>query len=197
VEAFTPVAEAGTYLLFLGRIHPDKGTHTAVEVARRAGLPLVIAGIVHDHAYYDELVAPHVDGDRVRYVGPVGPPERDRLLGGALALLHLIGFDEPFGLAVVESLACGTPVVAIERGSMPELLRDGVTGRLVGSTDEAVDAVRALGSLDRAACRRDAVEHFDQARMVEAYEALLSRVAAEGPRRAAAPAAAGGRRRRP
>ena len=195
--AFAVGAGDAGYLLFLGRIHPDKGTHAAIEVARRVGMPLVIAGIVQDARYFAETVEPYLDRDGVSYVGPVGPQERERLLGGAAALLHLIGFDEPFGLAVVESLACGTPVVALDRGSMPELLRDGVTGRLVGSTDEAVDAVRALGSLDRAACRRDAVERFDQALMVDAYEALLSRVAAEGPRPAAAPAAAGGRRRRP
>jgi glycosyltransferase involved in cell wall biosynthesis len=100
-------------------------------VARRVGVPLVVAGIVQDERYFAELVEPHLGGDDVSYVGPVGPVERDRLLGGASALLHLIGFDEPFGLAVVESLAAGTPVVAVDRGSMPEILRDGVTGRLV------------------------------------------------------------------
>ena len=188
---------AGGYLLFLGRIHPDKGTHEAIAVARRVGMPLVIAGIVQDARYFAETVEPHLGRDDVTYLGPVGPLERERLFGGAAALLHLIGFDEPFGLTVVESLACGTPVVAFDRGSMPELLRDGVTGRLVGSSDEAVAAVRALADLDRAACRRDAVERFDQARMVDAYEALLSRVVAEGPRAAAGPAAVAGRPPRP
>ena len=103
----------------------------AIEVARRAGMPLVIAGVVHDEPYFHALVEPHVDGDRVRFVGSVGPAERDRLLGGAAALLHLIDFDEPFGLSVVESMAAGTPVIATPRGSMPELIRDGVTGFLV------------------------------------------------------------------
>jgi glycosyltransferase involved in cell wall biosynthesis len=185
--AVTVGAGDGGYLLFLGRIHPDKGTHAAIEVARRVGVPLVIAGIVQDERYFAERVEPHLGGDDVSYVGPVGPVERDRLLGGASALLHLIGFDEPFGLAVVESLAAGTPVVAVDRGSMPEILRDGVTGRLVrpgaGMIEEAVDAVRAVAGLDRAACRADAVARFDRSRMVGEYEALLSQVVAEGPRR--------------
>ena len=183
VDAFTVGAGDGGYLLFLGRIHPDKGTAEAIEVARRVGLPLVVAGIVQDERYFAEKVEPHLGRDDVRYVGPVGPAERDRLLGGATALLHLIGFDEPFGLAVVESLATGTPVVAVDRGSMPEIVRHGGTGFLVRGVDDAVDAVRAVGTLDRSACRADAVARFSQERMVDAYEALLTRVAAEGPRR--------------
>ena len=144
LSRFTFGAGDGGYLLFLGRIHPDKGTAEAIEVARRAGLPLVIAGVVHDADYYRRSVEPHLDGHAVTYVGAVGPEERDRLLGGAVALLHLIDFDEPFGLAVVEALATGTPVIARARGSMPELIRPGVTGFLVGDVDSAVDAVRTL-----------------------------------------------------
>lgn len=179
LDGFTFVEPVGTYLLFLGRIHPDKGTDAAIEVARRAGVPLVVAGIVQDRAYFDERVAPHLDGERVRYVGPVAPPERDRLLGGALALLHLIGFDEPFGLSVVEALATGTPVVACDRGSMPELLRDGVTGFLVDPLDPldaAVAAVGVVGSLDRSRCRAEVEQRFSAARMVTEYEALFARV---------------------
>lgn len=178
LSSFTAGDGDGGYLLFLGRIHPDKGTAVAVDVARRAGLPLVIAGVVHDDDYFRSEVLPHVDGDAVSYVGPVGPAERDRLLGGAAALLHLIDFDEPFGLSVVESLAAGTPVVAYSRGSMPELIRDGVTGLLVGSVDAAVDAVARLGSIDRAACRADAAQRFSAARMVTDYERLFAAVAA-------------------
>ena len=111
------------HLLFFGRIHPDKGTVEAIEVAERVGLPLVIAGIVQDEAYYEELVAPRVDGERVTYVGPVGPERRGALLGGARALLHLVNFDEPFGFSVVEAMACGTPVIARPRGSMLEIVR--------------------------------------------------------------------------
>ncbi len=112
----------------------------------------------------------------------MGPPERDRLLGGALALLHLIGFDEPFGLSVVESLATGTPVVACDRGSMPELLREAVTGFLVDPVDPVGPAVAAVGraaSLDRSACRREVEERFSARRMVTDYEALFARVAGD------------------
>ena len=179
LERFTPGAGDGGYLLFLGRIHPDKGTAGAIDVARRAGLPLVIAGVVHDEDYFAREVAPRVDGTTVSYVGPVGPVERDRLLGGALGLLHLIDFDEPFGLSVVESLACGTPVVATARGSMPELLDEGVTGFLVRDADEAVAAVARLDRVDRAQCRRTAEVRFSAARMVADYEALFERLVRE------------------
>ena len=177
--AFTFQADPGEHLLFLGRIHPDKGTHLAVEVARRTGVPLVIAGIVHDEEYFLGAVQPHVDGRLVRYVGSVGPQERDALLGGALGLLHLVEFAEPFGLSVVEALATGTPVIARPRGSLPELVRHGRTGFLVDDVDGAVAAVNELTTLDRADCRADAVERFDQQRMVDAYLDLFHRVVAE------------------
>ena len=177
--AFTFRADPGEHLLFLGRIHPDKGTHLAVEVARRTGVPLVIAGIVHDEDYFLQAVRPQVDGRLVRYVGSVGPQERDALLGGALGLLHLVEFAEPFGLSVVEALATGTPVIARPRGSLPELVRHGRTGFLVDDVDGAVAAVNELTTLDRADCRADAVERFDQQRMVDAYLDLFHRVVAE------------------
>ena len=176
LDAFTVGSGEGGYLLFLGRIHPDKGAHTAIEVARRAGMPLVIAGIVQDEGYFRELVEPHIDGERVRFLGPVGPAERDRLLGGAAALLHLIAFEEPFGLSVVESLATGTPVIATPLGSLPELIRHGATGFLVNGVDDAVAAVGAIPTLDRSACRRDAETRFSDDRMVDDYEALFRRV---------------------
>ena len=176
VGSFSVGAGDGGYLLFLGRIHPDKGTHVAIEVARRTKLPLIIAGVVHDADYHEREVVPHVDGTSVRYVGPVGHQARDRLLGGALGLLHLIDFAEPFGLSVVESLATGTPVVAFRRGSMPELLRDGLTGFLVDDVDAAVGAVRGLSRLDRRACRGDAERRFSAERMVADYERLFSQV---------------------
>ncbi len=180
--AFTFSAEPEDYLLFLGRIHPDKGTHRAIEVARRAGIPLVIAGIIQDAGYFDRLVAPEVDGVAVRYVGAVDPAERDRLLGSARALLHLIAFEEPFGLSVVESLATGTPVIATPLGSMPELIRDGVTGFLVADDDAAVSAVRRLPELDRQRCRDEAVTRFHLQRMVDAYLRLFADVVAGRPR---------------
>jgi glycosyltransferase involved in cell wall biosynthesis len=169
----------GEHLLFFGRIHPDKGTAHAIEVARLAGRRLVIAGIVHDEAYFREQVEPHVDGDRVRFVGPVLAADRADVLGEAAALLHLIDFDEPFGFSVAEALACGTPVIAHRRGSMPELIRDGESGFLVSSTDEAVRSVGRAASLDRAAIRDHARAHLDvrtmAERYVEVYRGVLSR----------------------
>ena len=176
VESFTFGTGAGGYLLFLGRIHPDKGTHHAIEAARRSGLPLVIAGVVHDEQYFRDVIEPAIDGSTVTYVGPVGPSDRDRLLGGAVALLHLIDFDEPFGLSVVESLAAGTPVIASPRGSLPELIRPGETGYLVSGIDEAVEAVALARGLDRRACRADALERFSSERMVCDYERLFERL---------------------
>ncbi|MEP6811733.1 MAG: glycosyltransferase family 4 protein [Actinomycetota bacterium] len=165
--------EVGTapreYLLFFGRIHPDKGTVEAIEVAERAGLPLVIAGIVQDEEYYEKLVAPRADGHRVTYVGPVGPERRGELLGGAQALLHLVNFDEPFGFSVVEAMACGTPVIANARGSMLEIVRNGENGYLVSSVDEAVSAVHAAVGLDNDAIRQSVVHRFDAERMVDDY----------------------------
>jgi glycosyltransferase involved in cell wall biosynthesis len=177
---FTLGAGTGGYLLFLGRIHPDKGTRTAIDVARRAGLPLLIAGVVHDEPYFREYVEPRVDGDAVRFVGAVGPRERDELLGGAVALLHLIDFDEPFGLSVVESLATGTPVIAYARGSMPELIKHGETGFLVDGVDAAVRAVSDVAGLRRAACREDVDQRFTAERMVADYERVFARILADG-----------------
>jgi glycosyltransferase involved in cell wall biosynthesis len=159
----------GTYLLFFGRIHPDKGTADAIEVARRTRLPLVIAGIIQDQRYYDEKVAPYVDGVNVRYIGSVSPDHRSAVLGGAVALLHLIDFEEPFGFSVVEAMACGTPVIAYRRGSMPELIVDGSSGFLVDDLEQAVDAVERAGSLARAPIRRHAVTHFGRDRMIDQY----------------------------
>jgi glycosyltransferase involved in cell wall biosynthesis len=157
------------YLLFFGRIHPDKGVAEAIEVARQAGRRLIIAGIVQDETYFAERVAPHLDGDRVRYVGSVGPAERDALLGGAYALLHLISFDEPFGLSMVEAMACGTPVIACGRGSVPEVVRHGETGWIVAGLADAVEAVAAVGALDRGQIRAYVAGRFSRERMVDAY----------------------------
>jgi glycosyltransferase involved in cell wall biosynthesis len=172
----------GKDLVFLGRIHPDKGTAEAIEIARRAGRRLVIAGIVQDHTYFAEEVEPHIDGDSVLYLGAVGPEERDGLLGGAAALLHPIGFEEPFGLSVVEAMACGTPVIAFRRGSMPELIRHGMTGFLVETVEEAVAAVACLDEVERRACRRWVGERFSQRRMVHDYLEVYERVLSSEPK---------------
>src|SRR6476661_1302496 len=167
--AFEVGAGPREHLLFFGRIHPDKGTVEAIEVAERAGLPLVIAGIVQDEAYYEERVAPRVDGERVTFVGPVGPERRGELLGGARALMHLVNFDEPFGFSVVEAMACGTPVIANARGSMLEIVRSGENGFLVATIEEAVSAVAAAAALDGKAVRESVVHRFDVGRMVDDY----------------------------
>lgn len=169
IDRFTYREAPGEYLLFFGRIHPDKGAAEAVEIARLAGRPLVMAGIIQDCDYFSKRVEPHIDGHNVRYVGSVGPTERDRLLGNALALLHPIDFDEPFGLSVVESMACGTPAIAFERGSMPEIITNGMDGFLVRDIESAVDAVGRIGPIDRAACRRTIENRFTVKRMVENY----------------------------
>ena len=170
-------ATQGDYLVSLGRIHPDKGTADAIEIARRAGRRLVICGIVQDERYFADAVEPHVDGDQVIFLGSVGPLRRADVLGDAAALLHPIYFDEPFGLSVVEAMACGTPVVAYRRGSMPEVVDEGVTGYLAHDIESSVDAVRAAVRLDRSLVHARAVARFGVDRMVEdylrTYEALL------------------------
>ena len=179
-DAFSLHRVPGGYLLFFGRIHPHKGTVEAIDVAERAGMPLVIAGIVQDQEYFDEQVAPRIYDDRVRFIGAIGPTERAELLGGAHALLHLISFDEPFGYSVVEAMACGTPVIAFRRGSMAELVDDGTTGFLVDDVDEALAAVDLAKSVDRKGIRKQAVARFDKARMVAAYLDAYRVVAGSG-----------------
>jgi glycosyltransferase involved in cell wall biosynthesis len=169
--AFAVHPAPGDHLLFFGRIHPDKGTAHAIEVARRTGRPLHIAGIIQDEAYFRDRVEPHIDGEHVTYLGAVSGTERAEVLGGAHALLHLIDFDEPFGYSVVEALACGTPVIANARGSMAELIADGTTGYLVTDVDDAVDAVDRVAALDRGAIRAATVIRFDVATMIDKYVA--------------------------
>lgn len=188
MASFSVGSGAADYLLFFGRIHHDKGTAEAIDVADRAGVPLKIAGIVQDHDYFERCVAPRVDGERIAYLGPVDAERRVDLLGGARALLHLVNFEEPFGFSVVEAMACGTPVIASARGSMPEIVRHGDNGFLVGSTDEAVAAVEAVLRVDRAVVRASVDRRFDADRMVNGYLGVYHRVVEEarvGRRRAA------------
>ena len=168
-DAFALHPSPGGYLLFFGRIHADKGTAEAIDIAEAAGRRLVLAGIVQDQQYFDERVAPRLDGERVSFIGAVSTEDRSALLGGADALLHPIGFEEPFGYSVAEAMACGTPVVAFRRGSMAELIEDGKTGFLVDDVPEAVAAVDRAATLDRAAIRTQAVARFGIARMVDEY----------------------------
>ncbi len=159
----------GDDLVVFGRIHPDKGIAEAIDIAAAAGRRLVICGIVADQRYFDELVGPRVDGDRVRYLGSVGARRRAEVLGTSAVLLHPIAFDEPFGLSVVEAMACGTPVVAYRRGSMPEIVDEGVTGYLARDVPSAVAAVDAATRLDRTAVHERAAARFGVDRMVQDY----------------------------
>jgi glycosyltransferase involved in cell wall biosynthesis/quercetin dioxygenase-like cupin family protein len=179
VEAFTFNPLVGEYLLFFGRIHPDKGAREAIEIARQANRDLLLAGIIQDEHYFETEVKPHLNGSRIQYVGSVGPELRNNLLGGAACLLHPIGFDEPFGLSVVEANACGTPVIAFSRGSMPEIIKDGVNGFLVSNTSEAVGAVKRIGSISRTDCRGVAEKRFSRDRMVDDYLKVYERIVKE------------------
>jgi len=156
-------------LLFFGRFHPDKGAAEAVLAARAVGRKLVMAGIVQDAEYFATAVAPYIDERTVEYRGVLGGTDRIRALGQARALLHLIGFEEPFGLSVIEAMACGTPVIAYPKGSMPELIVDGVTGFLVDSFEEAVAAIDRIDEIDRAACREHVAKRFTIDRMADRY----------------------------
>ncbi len=169
LDEFALRRDSDGYLLFFGRIHPEKGTAEAIDVARRTGQRLIIAGIVQDQAYFEREVAPHIDGDRICYLGSVGPDKRAEILGGAEALLHLIGFDEPFGLSMIEAMACGVPVIAIGRGSVPEIVVDGETGFIVTDLEEATVAVQRIGQLDRSAARKHVEDHFSAERMTDGY----------------------------
>jgi glycosyltransferase involved in cell wall biosynthesis len=167
----------GDYLLFLGRMIPDKGPLEAVRVAQAVGMPLVLAGPGGDDVEYEiEALA---DGRTVEFAGPVTAAERNQLLADAAALLYPIAYPEPFGLVLVEAMACGTPVAAVRLGAVPELVEEGVTGYCADSADSLAAVVPAALELDRARVRAAAVARFDYRRMVEKYEALYRRVAGE------------------
>ena len=165
---------AGDKLVFLGRIHPDKGTHLACETAKKAGRELLIAGIVQDEGYYREKVAPHIDGEQIKYVGPVGPVQRDALFKEAYAVLHLNELAERFGLVMAEAMGAGVPVIAYDRGSCREVVADGKTGFLVTTVDEAAAAVKKIDTIDRAGCRRHVEEKFSIPTMVAGYEKVYA-----------------------
>jgi glycosyltransferase involved in cell wall biosynthesis len=173
---FSFVEQPKDYLLFFGRIHPEKGTREAIAVARHCGKKLIIAGLIQDTDYFNSFVLPAINDKDVVYVGNCGPAERNKLLGNALALLHLISFEEPFGLSVVEAMCCGTPVIAFNRGAMPELIRRESTGFLVNTAEEAVAAVHELSRIDRKECRKWALETFSKEKMTDEYFGLYERI---------------------
>jgi glycosyltransferase involved in cell wall biosynthesis len=171
-----PLQERGGQdLIFLGRIHPDKGAHLAIEVARLTGMPLLIAGIIQDQAYFREQVEPHLN-QKIRYVGPVDVPGKNALFARARALLHLNTIPERFGLVLAEANAAGVPVIAMDLGSCREVIDDGQTGFLVHDVREAVRALDHVCEIDRSECRKHVQQRFSIATMVESYERVYQTI---------------------
>lgn len=163
------------YLLYFGRIHHDKGTAESIEIAVKSKKKLLIAGIIQDGSYFENKVKPFLN-DQIVYIGEAGPEKRNELMKNALALLHPINFDEPFGLSVAEAMLCGTPVIAFNRGAMPELIVHGKTGFLLENVDEATEAVADIATLKRDECRKWSSEQFSQEKMVNEYLKLYHQV---------------------
>jgi glycosyltransferase involved in cell wall biosynthesis len=170
------LASPGDKLIFLGRIHPDKGVHLAIEVSRLSGLPLLIAGIIQDENYFREQVKPHLDNQLVSYVGPVDVTGKNELFAQARALLHLNTIPERFGLVLAEANAAGVPVIAMDLGSCREVIEDGRTGFLVHTIEEAAQALQRLREIDRCACRKRVQQYFCIDTMVEAYEQVYDTI---------------------
>jgi glycosyltransferase involved in cell wall biosynthesis len=175
VANFDFVAKPDEYLLYFGRIHHDKGCYEAIQIAKQSKRKLLIAGIIQDEGYYKSKVEPELN-DQIVYVGHAGPDKRKELLGNALALLHPINFNEPFGMSVAESMLCGTPVIAFNRGSMPELIKDKQTGFLVSTVDEAVEAVASVNDINRIDCYEWTNAQFSSEKMVNDYWELYKKI---------------------
>ncbi len=166
----------GDDLIFLGRIHPDKGAHLAIEVARQSGRPLLIAGIIQDKTYFREQVEPYLDDRQIRYIGSVDVPGKNELFARARALLHLNTIPERFGLVLAEANAAGVPVIAMDLGSCREVIEDGRTGFLVNNVSEAVEAVQKIPEIDRTTCRENVQQRFSIDTMVDAYERVYDEI---------------------
>jgi glycosyltransferase involved in cell wall biosynthesis len=178
VESLEFQPAPGKYLAFLGRISPEKGLDVAIAIARQAGVELKIAAKIDrvDQAYFDQVIKPLLDGPGVEFVGEIGHAEKNEFLGGAMALLTPVQWPEPFGLVMIEAMACGTPVIGFPRGSVPEIVEDGVSGFIVRGVQEAVRAVEAVPSLSRRRCREYFERRFSVARMCEDYLAVYDRL---------------------
>ena len=179
LDRFTCREKPGDYLLFFGPINHEKGTKECIEAAQQRGMKLVVAGVIRDNEYFERQVKPHLDDERIRYVESAGPEKRNELLGGAYALLHPINFDEPFGLSVIEAMACGTPVIAVNRGSMAEVVAHGKTGYLVSDAKEMTERIADIREIDRRQCRRWVEERFGVDRMVDDYIRVYERILGE------------------
>jgi glycosyltransferase involved in cell wall biosynthesis len=178
-DEFEYIEKPQDYLISLGRIHPDKGTNEAIAIAKATDKRLLIAGIIQHAEYFRERVEPFIDGNQIIFLGHAGPEKRKELLGNAVALLHPIHFNEPFGLSVAEAMFCGTPVIAYNRGSMPELIENGISGFLVNNIEEAVNAVNNITQIDRNKCYTYATAKFSYETMIdkyiEAYQSILKK----------------------
>ena len=175
VDEFEFVDDPDDYLLYFGRIHHDKGTAEAIEIAKKSKRKLLIAGIIQDEGYFREKIEPQLN-DQIQYIGHAGPDKRKALLGKAYALLHPINFNEPFGMSVAEAMLCGTPVIAFNKGSMPELIQNEKTGFLVNDIDSAVAAVSQIKNIKRRDCYNWASSQFSSEKMVEDYLGLYKRI---------------------
>ncbi len=178
-DAWTFRAEPDDYLLFLGRFIPGKGPLPAIEIARQLGMRLVMAGPVSP--YFRQHVEPLIDGRMIEHVGVVSGAERDRLVGGARALLYPIQYPEPFGLVLIEAMTCGTPVLALNKGAVPEIVDDGITGRVVETTEELISVAPQVFGLDRARVRRHALDRFSSDKMARSYLSVYERRIAAAP----------------
>jgi glycosyltransferase involved in cell wall biosynthesis len=176
INEFKFRSESEDYLLFFGRIHPDKGVYESIQISKKSERRLIISGFIQDQEYFDLMVKPFIDDNEIIYVGNSGPDDRNKLLGGAYALLHPIRFEEPFGLSVVEAMFCGTPVIAFNRGAMPELIIDGKTGFLVNSIEEALEAVNNIKMINRNNCRNWATSKFSRLKMIEGYLEVYNKI---------------------
>ncbi len=178
---FYPQLNESPYLAFLGRISPEKGTHLAIEIAKRSGWHLKIAGKVDrvDIDYFEQSIKPLIDGKQIEYLGEANHAQKNILMGNAVATLFPITWQEPFGLVMIESMVAGTPVIALELGSTSEIIIDSQTGFLCQNVDECINALTKVGNLDRSACRDHVVNHFGVEQMTDGYEAVYQQLLAE------------------
>jgi len=180
VSSYPFNADKDDYLLSLGRIARDKAQHLAIEVAKRSGMPLVLAGKIdpgEDRTYFDEMILPHVDGQNVRFEGEVPDDRKRELFAGARALVFPIQWDEPFGLVMIEAMACGTPVIATPYGAVPEVVTDGDNGFIASSVDDMVETVKKIDGISPEVCRAVVEQRFAPSVMTDGYEAVYRRVA--------------------
>ena len=166
------------YLAFLGRLSPEKGPHLAIEIAKRTGWNLKMAGKIDivDREFYEQELAPHIDGEQIQYLGEANHVQKNTLMGGAIATLFPITWREPFGLVMVESMAAGTPVIGMRLGSTPEVIAHGKTGFLCDTVDECIAALHRIDEIDRAACRQRVIDQFSVQKMTDGYEAAYLQI---------------------